>query len=116
MQAGGRTGTLTHVAVRLAAGAGIRYTQSTICSQNLAESVAMSELNEARWSVLSERGCEASRLSYATAAQLIAQLRRDRIFGLCIITDEAAERLNHTPPATRPPAKKRTPKRKQAKL
>ncbi len=76
----------------------------------------MSELNEARWSVLSERGCEASRLSYPAATQLIAQLRRDQIFGLSIITDEAAHRLNHKPAPSKPPAQRRTTRRKQAKL
>ncbi|HEX8177966.1 MAG TPA: hypothetical protein VF525_00340 [Pyrinomonadaceae bacterium] len=73
----------------------------------------MTELNEARWSVLSERGCEASRLAYPAAAQLVAQLARERIFGLCIITDEAAARLNHNLAPTS--TKKRAPRRKQAK-
>lgn len=80
----------------------------------LAASVLMSELKEARWSVLSERGCEASRLDYGAAAQLVARLRSERIFGLCIITDEAALRLNHKPAA--PPeaaARKRAPRRKK---
>ena len=54
----------------------------------------MSELKEALWSVLSERGCEASRLSYAAAAQLVAQLAREPVYGLCIITDEAAARTS----------------------
>lgn len=76
----------------------------------------MSELNEALWSVLSERGCEASRLSYPAAAQMIAQLRRERIFGLCIITDAAAGRLNHKQPTPKPPAQKRPPRRRQPKL
>ena len=57
----------------------------------------MNELRETRWSVLSERGCEASRLPYAEAARLVAQLKREPVFGLCIITDEAAARLNHKP-------------------
>ncbi len=73
----------------------------------------MSELNEARWSVLSERGCEASQLAYPEAARLVAQLTRDRVFGLCIITDEAAARLNHRPAAK--PAHKRAAKRKNNK-
>jgi hypothetical protein len=81
----------------------------------LTASVLMSELKEARWSVLSERGCEASRLDYGAAAQLIARLRSERIYGLCIITDEAALRLNHKPAA--PPAaataRKRAPRRKK---
>ena len=72
----------------------------------------MSELNEALWSVLSERGCEASRLNYAAAAQLVAQLAREPVYGLCIITDEAAARLNHAPAqATKPRTKRRAPRR-----
>jgi hypothetical protein len=73
----------------------------------------MSELNETRWSVLSERGCEASRLPYADAARLVAQLTREPVYGLCIITDEAAARLNHKPAPK--PARKRTPRRKKSK-
>jgi hypothetical protein len=53
----------------------------------------MSELNERRWAVLSERGCEAAGLSYEGAAALIARLRGERVHGLCVITDEAAARL-----------------------
>ena len=76
----------------------------------------MSELNETRWSVLSERGCEASRLPYAAAARLVAQLTREPVFGLCIITDEAAARLNHKPAPAQTPARRRTPRRKTTKL
>ena len=72
----------------------------------------MSELNDARWSVLSERGCEASRLAYPEATRLVAELARARIFGLCIITDEAAARLNHQSHA-KPP--KRASRRKNSK-
>jgi hypothetical protein len=56
----------------------------------------MSELNERRWAVLSERGCEDAGLNYTEAADLIARLRGERVHGLCVITDEAAARL---PPA-----------------
>jgi hypothetical protein len=53
----------------------------------------MSELQEQRWSVLSERGREAARLSYAAAAALVQTLTGERVHGLCVITDEAAARL-----------------------
>ena len=90
----------------------------------------MSELREPRWSVVSERGCEASGVNYEEAAGLVNRLRADRVHGLCIISDEAARRYtsknNHaaTPPAplaapaaaAAPPAKKRAPRRKNAKL
>jgi hypothetical protein len=93
----------------------------------------MSELREPRWSVVSERGCEASGVNYEAAAGLVARLRAVKVHGLCIISDEAARRYNAnhnhskptatetTPTATAttpaaPPAKKRAPRRKSAKL
>ena len=90
----------------------------------------MSELREQRWSVVSERGCEASGVNYEEAAGLVRRLRAERIHGLCVVSDEAARRYdannNHRPtpatakatPATTEatPAKKRAPRRKNAKL
>lgn len=70
----------------------------------------MSELNEPRWSVLSERGREAARLSYHDAAALVRSLNLERVHGLCIITDEAAERLpstTHAPDERQPRASKK---------
>jgi len=86
----------------------------------------MSELREQRWSVMSERGCEASSVNYGEAAELVRQLRGEKIYGLCIVSDEAARRYNsgNNNGATRakenanpvaPPAKKRAPRRKNAK-
>jgi hypothetical protein len=82
----------------------------------------MSELQEPRWSVLSERGCEVSSVNYDEAALLVRRLREDKIHGLCIISDEAARRINsnnHHAPTTNskhdtPPVKKRAPRRKNA--
>ncbi|HEX8920598.1 MAG TPA: hypothetical protein VF766_03925 [Pyrinomonadaceae bacterium] len=64
----------------------------------------MSELTEQRWAVFSERGCEASALTYAQASELMRALMREKISGLSIITDAAARRSTHgvTPP-THPP-------------
>ena len=84
----------------------------------------MSELREQRWSVVSERGCEASGVNYDEASELVRRLRKDNIHGLCIISDEAARRYNSnnngaTTAATTAetkPAKKRAPRRKSAKL
>lgn len=94
----------------------------------------MSELREQRWSVVSERGCEASGTTYEDAAGLVRRLRADKVHGLCVISDEAARRYNSnnnraTPAATEParaasppaapaapPAKKRAPRRKSTKL
>jgi len=58
----------------------------------------MSELNERRWAVLSERGCEDSGLSYEEAAAAVARLKAERVSGLCVITDAAAA---HVPRAKR---------------
>lgn len=87
----------------------------------------MSELREQRWSVVSERGCEASGVNYDEAAELVRRLRGEKIHGLCIIGDEAARRYNagnsnganrtkENSNAVAPPAKKRAPRRKNAKL
>ena len=80
----------------------------------------MSELDEQRWAVVSERGCEAARVTYAEADALMRRLKAERVHGTCVITSEAAARLagdaapsaNGRKPA---PAKKpRAPRRKKA--
>jgi hypothetical protein len=55
----------------------------------------MSELIERRWAVLSERGCEATQLTYAQALEMMRALKRERVSGLSVITDEAARRAAH---------------------
>jgi hypothetical protein len=52
----------------------------------------MNELTEQLWAVLSERGCEASSLTYAQALELMRSLLREKVSGLSIITDAAAHR------------------------
>ncbi len=54
---------------------------------------ASSELLSERWAVVSFEKCEASGLTYARAMRQMAELEEQRIAGLCIVTDEAAERL-----------------------
>ena len=56
-----------------------------------------SELGNHRWSVLSERGCEAIGLDYEEARRLVHRLSGESRHGLCIITDEAASRLSSKP-------------------
>lgn len=51
------------------------------------------ELDQPIWSLVSFDRCEASGLTYAAAFEKLAQLDRDKIAGLCIVTDEAAARL-----------------------
>lgn len=53
----------------------------------------MSELDEKRWAVLSERGCEASSLTYMEAAEMMRRLAREKISGLCVISSDAGTRV-----------------------
>lgn len=53
----------------------------------------MSELDERRWSVISERGSERTELRYDEAVRLAAQLRAERVSGLVVVSSEAARRL-----------------------
>lgn len=53
---------------------------------------APSELESARWSVVSFEGVAMSNLNYAEAAKWLEKLSGQKISGLCIVTDEAAAR------------------------
>lgn len=80
----------------------------------------MGELGEQCWAVISERGCEAQSLRHAEAAELVRRLKGERISGLCVVTDAAAERLRlgekTSPNGSKPPAPKpaRQPQRRRA--
>jgi hypothetical protein len=50
----------------------------------------MGELSEERWAVISERGCEASGMAYAEAAELMHKLASEKVYGLCVVTSDAA--------------------------
>ena len=52
-----------------------------------------SELDLPQWSVVSFDACESSGLTYTAAAKLLAEREAAGVYGLCIITDEAASRL-----------------------
>jgi len=52
------------------------------------------ELEEPRWSVISFDQHEAGGLTYRQASDLLSELDAHKISGLCIITDEAAARMN----------------------
>jgi hypothetical protein len=52
-----------------------------------------SDLEKALWSVLSDRGCEASSLTHEEARRLVHRLGGEGRHGLCIVTDEAAGRM-----------------------
>ena len=52
-----------------------------------------SELNAPRWSVVSFESRVAGGLRYAEATSKMEELAAQKIAGLCIVTDEAAERV-----------------------
>lgn len=54
---------------------------------------AASELDLPRWSVVSFDVCEASGLTYDSAVRLLADKEAGGVYGLCIVTDEAAARV-----------------------
>ena len=53
----------------------------------------LSELGEACWSVVSFDKCEAGGLTYSEAEKKMAELLANNVYGLCIVTDEAAQRV-----------------------
>ncbi len=55
--------------------------------------VVVSELNQPIWSVVSFEKCIKSSLTYDEALEEMNDLISQKISGLCIITDEAANRL-----------------------
>ena len=57
-------------------------------------SATESELSQPRWSLVSFERREAGGLTYPQAVSLMAELDSKGVAGLCIITDEAASRLN----------------------
>ena len=53
-----------------------------------------SELGTGKWAVISDRGCEATGLAHEDARRLVHRLAGEGRHGLCIISDEAAGRIN----------------------
>ena len=54
----------------------------------------MSGLTDNKWSVVSERGREATGLSHEDARRLVHRLAGEGRHGLCIMTDDAASRID----------------------
>ena len=63
-------------------------TAETVQSQSTA-----SELDQPIWSVISFECVEASSLNYAGASKLISELDNRGVAGLCIVTNDVAERV-----------------------
>lgn len=57
-----------------------------------------SELSAPNWSVVSFERLIAGNLTYAEAVEKLKQLAAEKVSGLCIITDEAAERIKNQSP------------------
>lgn len=53
----------------------------------------LSELAALCWSVVSFDKCEASHLTYEQAEGKLRELRAQKVSGLCIVTDDAAGRI-----------------------
>jgi hypothetical protein len=53
-----------------------------------------SELGKEKWAVISDRSCEATGITHEDARRLVHRLAGEGRHGLCIISDEAARRLN----------------------
>lgn len=51
------------------------------------------ELAAPRWSVVSFETTAASGLTYDEASKILRELNRQKISGLCIVTDESAARM-----------------------
>ena len=51
------------------------------------------ELNKPLWSVITFEKCAEKNLSYDEAAQKLHELQKQDVAGLCIVTDETAERM-----------------------
>ena len=52
-----------------------------------------SRLGMEKWSVVSDRGCEAMGLTHEDARRLVHRLAGEGRHGVCIMSDEAASRL-----------------------
>ena len=57
------------------------------------ENTNTSELDLPRWSVISFERCEASGLTYRQASEKLIELQAQKVSGLCLVTDEAANRV-----------------------
>jgi hypothetical protein len=66
---------------------------SQTADEAAASSEPASELLEPRWAVVSFERCEAIDLTYADAVKKMDELESQSVAGLCIVTNETAERM-----------------------
>jgi len=55
---------------------------------------AINELQEPQWSVISFESCAGSGFTYDEAVEKMAELAKKKIYGLCVVTDDSAGRIN----------------------
>jgi hypothetical protein len=69
--------------------------EETENSQEVAQLVneETKELSELRWSVITFENCAVKGLTYEEAVEWCKKLYKQGLSGLCIVTDEAAERV-----------------------
>ena len=60
------------------------------------KTVIESELEMPRWSVVSFDDCEGSGLTYAAAVGLLQEKEAAGVYGLCIVTDDVALKVNES--------------------
>lgn len=63
-------------------------------AQTAENETGSSELNEPCWSVVSFESVAVHGQTYADAKNWLEKLQKQNIAGLCIVTDEAAERIS----------------------
>lgn len=57
------------------------------------EEILISELNQPIWAIVNFEKCEINDLSYAEAVQKLIELEKKGVFGLCLVTNDAAQRV-----------------------
>jgi hypothetical protein len=57
------------------------------------QQTSQSELDMPMWSVVSFDACEASGLTYHDAVKVMSEKESAGVYGLCIVTDETASRI-----------------------
>jgi hypothetical protein len=71
-----------------------RFNEMSEATETKEINTVASELDQPRWSVVSFERCEASALAYSEAVRLLSEKEAAGVNGLCIVTDEAAQRVN----------------------
>ncbi len=62
--------------------------------EQIVPETTLSELLEPRWSVITFESCAVRGLNYDEATNWLKKLKTQGLSGLCIVTDEAAERIS----------------------